>query len=205
VKKVEISFILDETGSMFPLKSDTVGGFNEFVRGQKGLSADVTFSLTMFSDTMGPEDKFRHRYTCVPITDVPEMRLEDYNPRGVTPLLDAVGGTIDALGARLASMPESERPDQVIVVILTDGLENASVEYSADQVREKVKHQREKYSWEFVFLGVGIDAFAEGEKYGMPQAYTSSQAHTAKGVRGVYASASCSISDLVDGGSSGGN
>lgn len=195
-KRVELSFILDETGSMGSIRTDTIGSFNTFLAEQKALDADVTFSLTMFSLT-SMEETYRPQYKSILLADVKPLTEGIYRPRGTTPLLDAIGGTVDGLGARLADMPELERPDQVIVVILTDGQENASREYTADQVREKIARQRDTYKWEFVFLGCGIDAFAVAGDLGVGAAFMSSFGATPKGVRAAYASASSTVSSLV--------
>jgi hypothetical protein len=195
-KKVELMFVLDETGSMEDIRTDTIGSFNTFVEEQKALDADVTFSLILFS-MVGDEDTYRSRYKSVPLSNVEPLTVETYRPRGVTPLLDAVGGTVDSLGTRLADMPEQDRPNQVIVVILTDGLENASTEYTIQQVREKVQHQQDVYKWEFIFLGCGIDAFNAATCMGIPGAAASSYTRDAQGVRAAYQTASSSISHSV--------
>jgi hypothetical protein len=202
-KKVEISFVLDETGSMAVIAKDTIGSFNTFVEEQKKLNAEVTFSLVLFSLTT-MEDTYRKVHESVRLDDVKLLDRETYRPRGNTPLLDAVGSTIDSLGARLAAMPEHDRPDQVIVVILTDGEENASKEYTLAQVREKVQHQREVYKWEVIFLGCGIDAYAVGGSLGIARAATSSYAATASGVQKALNTASRTVSSLVDDSSVGG-
>ena len=186
------------------IRADTIGSFNTFLAEQKALDADVTFSLTMFSLTPLGET-YRPQYKSVFLADVIPLTEGTYRPRGTTPLLDAIGGTVDGLGTRLADMPESERPDQVIVVILTDGQENASKEYTTEQIREKIEHQRDTYKWEFVFLGCGIDAFAVAGNLAVAAAFTTSHDATPKGVRAAYATASSTISSLVnDPGSTGG-
>ena len=199
-KRVELSFVLDETGSMEVLRKDTIGSFNTFVEEQKKLDADVSFSLVLFSLT-SIENTYRLVHESVPLSEVEPLTMETYRPRGTTPLLDAIGSTIDGLGARLAKISEQDRPDQVIVVILTDGLENASKEYTIDQVKEKVAHQRDVYKWEFVFMGCGIDAFDVAGGMNISAAYTSSHEATAKGVTEACLAASYTVSMLVDEGS----
>ena len=196
-KRVELSFVLDETGSMEFVRTDTIGNFNTFIEEQKKLDADVTFSLILFSLT-SIEDTYRLIHESVPLDKVVPLTEKTYRPRGTTPLLDAVGSTIDGLGARLAAMAEKDRPDQVIVVILTDGLENASKEYTIDQVKEKIAHQRDVYKWEFVFMGCGIDAFDVAGNLNISAQYTTSHDASAKGVMEAYAAASYTLSSLVN-------
>jgi len=196
-KKVELCFVLDETGSMGSIRTDTIGSFNTFLEEQKALKADVTFSLTLFSLT-STEDTYRKPYSSVRLVDIKPLTEETYRPRGTTPLLDAVGGTIDGLGVRLADMSELERPDQVVMVILTDGLENASKEYTLEQVKEKITHQRDVYKWEFVFLGSGIDAFDAAGNLGISAQFTAAVSHDTIGTRAAYRYASATVSALVD-------
>jgi hypothetical protein len=199
-KKVELSFVLDETGSMEILRKDTIGSFNTFVEEQRKLDADMSFSLVLFSLT-SIEETYRLVHESVPLDEIVPLTERSYRPRGTTPLLDAIGSTIDGLGARLVRMPEKDRPDQVIVVILTDGLENASREYTIEQVKEKIAHQRDVYKWEFVFMGCGIDAFDVAGGLNISAAYTTSHEATAKGIREAYNAASFTVSTMVDEGS----
>jgi len=198
-KRVELSFILDETGSMEVIRADTIGSFNTFLEEQRGLDADVTFSLTYFSLVLG-ESTYRPRYKSAPLPHVQPLTEDSYRPRGNTPLLDAIGGTIDELGARLADMYEEDRPDQVIVVVLTDGEENSSSEYTIDQVKEKIAHQRDVYKWEFIFLGCGIDAYDVAGQMSFAAAYTSSHDRTSKGVYAATMTASTQVRSLVEDG-----
>jgi hypothetical protein len=104
----------------------------------------------------------------VPIKDVPPLDSHSYVPRGTTALLDAIGRTINTVGERLDRTPEPERPGKVIIAILTDGLENASQEFKRKEIFKMIKHQREVYSWEFIFLGAKQDAISTGAKMGIP-------------------------------------
>ena len=185
---VEVAFVLDETGSMHDIKEDTIGGFNQWLEEQKQLDVEETrFSLVLFSKIQG-EKTYRMTYDGVPIEDVGELDESTYRPRGTTPLLDAIGITIDSLGTRLDEMAEDDKPENVIVAILRDGLENASEEYTLERVKEMVTHQQEKYGWHFIFLGCGIDAFAAGARMGIHQATTRRHDRSGRGVREAYAS-----------------
>lgn len=151
----EIVMILDESGSMSDCKSDTIGGVNEFLNNQKRIKGKVNVTLIKFSDY------YRIINNATDLDQVAYLDEGNYIPSNTTALLDAVGKTINSTGARLENMAEKERPEKVIFVIITDGLENASREFSRRQVFEMVSHQRDKYKWEFIFLGANIDAWGE--------------------------------------------
>lgn len=147
----EIVCIVDRSGSMSPIRDDAIGGFNTFLEDQKQLPGEAQLTLVLF------DHEYLVIHNGVPLGHVAPLNKETFQPRGMTALLDAVGKTIDAVGQRLAQMAEAERPSKVIVAILTDGKENASQQYNHDQIADKIKHQEEKYSWEFFFLGANID------------------------------------------------
>jgi hypothetical protein len=151
---VEIVVVLDRSGSMETVRTDTIGGFNAFIEEQKkNKVGDVKVSLFQFDNV------YETVYNGKPINEVPALTKDTFVPRGMTALLDAVGRAITDVGARLAQTPEEERPSLVIFVILTDGQENASKEFKIEKVKEMIKHQTESYSWQFVFLGADQDAF----------------------------------------------
>jgi hypothetical protein len=157
----EIGVVLDRSGSMADVKSDAIGGFNTFLDGQKKAQRESRITLAQFD----------HEYDLVhdgkPTKDVPPLTEETYIPRGTTALLDAIGRTIEDMGRRLDKMPESERPARVLVAILTDGLENASKDYTREKINSMIAHQREVYSWEFLFLAANQNAIQEGSKIGV--------------------------------------
>lgn len=159
-----IAFILDRSGSMQSMAEEAIGGFNAFIDQQKKEAGDVILSLILFDHEYSPT------VTNVPLTEMPALTDEDYQPRGTTALLDAMGRTIDDLGKQIAALPESERPSDVIVVTLTDGLENASSDYKRPQIAEMVKHQQEKYDWQFLFLGASLESFKESQSLGIQAA-----------------------------------
>jgi hypothetical protein len=199
-----IVVVLDRSGSMDSCKKVTLDGFNEFLRKQQALKGEGSITLVQF------DDQYEVNYDFLPLSNAPQLNHETYQPRGMTALLDAIGKTIDNTGKRLASLSEEQRPERVIFVIQTDGFENASVEYvgpepdvvttttinghsvtygsihvydKASKVRSMIQHQREKYNWDFIFLGAGQDAVLEAQKMGIPQksslTYTSSKTDAA--------------------------
>jgi len=187
---IEIVVVLDRSGSMQSVCSDTIGGFNAFVAEQKANAlGEVKLSLYQF------DDKYDVVYEGKDIKDVPPLTDKTFVPRGMTALLDATGKTINNLGSRLASMPEIERPSLVVFVILTDGQENASKEFKLDQVKEMIKHQTNRYSWQFVFLGADQNAF-QAEQLGI----SSNNTYTYKSVdtTTTYTNLSRSISFVSD-------
>ena len=154
----DLTVVLDRSGSMHVCQSDAEGGLNRFVEEQKKQPGEAVFTLVQF-DT---EYEFVHR--AVPIRNVPHCALV---PRGNTALLDAVGRAIVETGERLAKVPEAHRPGLVVVVILTDGQENASKEFSKKKVQEMISHQQEVYKWQFIYLGANQNAFAEAGELGI--------------------------------------
>lgn len=149
---VEIAFILDRSGSMESLKEQAITGFNHFLADQLNHPGAARLTLVLF------DDEYLVPVEARPLREVPALDASTYVPRSSTALLDAIGQTIDRLGQRLANTPGPERPGQVIVAILTDGLENASVRYKWEDIAGRIRHQREKYNWQFLFLGANQDA-----------------------------------------------
>jgi uncharacterized protein YegL len=157
----ELVCIIDRSGSMDRVKDEAIHGFNHFIEEQAKLEGEVIVSTTLFNtdvDTI---------YSGQPIKDVKELTPKTYVPLGCTALHDAVCETIDAVGKRIAEANEEDRPCKVIVSILTDGLENSSRRFKKKDVLERIKHQSEKYGWEFIYLAANQDAFAEGESMGI--------------------------------------
>lgn len=180
--KVEIACVLDRSGSMSSIRDDAIGGFNAFLEDQKKVEGEADISLFLF------DDQYEVVYEGKDIASAPKLTPETFVPRGMTALYDAVGRTIDAIGNRLLS--SDSKPEKVIFVILTDGHENASREYSQKYVAEMIKHQTEKYSWEFVFLAANQDAFATGAKLNISAQTTANFAADSKGTSDAYLYAS---------------
>ena len=156
----DITMVVDRSGSMESIKSDAEGGINSFIDQQKQEPGEALLTLVQF-DT---EYEFVH--SGVPVKQIPAFTLV---PRGSTALLDAVGRAINETGARLAAMAESQRPALVVFVIVTDGAENSSREFTRDQIRTMVEHQQSAYKWQFTFLAANQDAFAAGGSMGIAQ------------------------------------
>jgi Mg-chelatase subunit ChlD len=160
----DITLVVDRSGSMQDVQADAEGGVNAFIENQANQPGEALLTLVQF-DT---EYEFLHNG--VPIQDVPEYHLV---PRGMTALLDAVGRAINETGERLAKMNEQDRPGLVVFVIMTDGLENSSVEFEKPQIKQMIQEQQDKYNWHFTFLGANQDAFAEANKMGMASSYAA--------------------------------
>lgn len=148
----EIVFVLDESGSMSSLKSDTIGGFNSLIEKQKTEDGEAIVSTVLFST------ESRVLLDRVPLGEVEELTDKDYCPCGGTALLDAVGGAVKHIGNIHKYARPEDVPEHTLFVITTDGMENSSRRYSADKVKKLISRQQEKYGWEFVFLGANIDA-----------------------------------------------
>jgi hypothetical protein len=154
----DITMVMDRSGSMTACQSDAEGGLNTFIKEQKELPGDAVLTLVQF-DT---DYEFVHK--AMPIKDVPKCYLV---PRGWTALLDAVGRAIVETGDRLRKTPEKDRPGLVCFVIITDGLENSSKEFTQAKIKSMIEHQQDKYNWKFTFLGANQDAFSEGGSLGL--------------------------------------
>ena len=181
----DITLVVDRSGSMSAIRSDAEGGVNEFIRTQAEEPGEALLTLVQF-DT---EYDFVHRGA--PIAEVPAYKLK---PRGATALLDAVGRAINETGSRLAAMNEGDRPGLVIFVIMTDGLENSSVEFTKDRIKEMIQHQQDHYQWQFTFLGANQDAFAEAGAMGIHAAGAAN--YRADKVAGAYRATSSKVARM---------
>ena len=189
----EIVAILDRSGSMTDLIEDTIGGFNTFVEKQKEEDGEANLTLVLF------DDKYDVLYEDKDIQKSEKLTNKDYYARGMTALLDAVGKTINSVGGRLSSLDEKDRPKKVIFLITTDGFENASKEFTSDVIKEMVKLQEEKYSWEFIFTGANIDSFASGAAMGYAAVNTANFVATSDGINTLYSALSSRVSDTRKG------
>ena len=148
---IHVTFVVDESGSMYPSVNDVTGGFNRVIEEQKAVE-DGTCLVSYFKFA----DEVTEVYKMKDVKEVEPLTTKNYSPGGCTAMNDGIGTAIDKVGKWLSDMDESERPEKNVVVIITDGEENASKEYSFDSVKEKIKHQEEKYSWSFIYLGTDI-------------------------------------------------
>ncbi len=194
----EIVFILDRSGSMSGLEKDTIGGFNAMIEKQRLEPGDAYISTLLFDNTT---EVIHDRAS---LHKVPALTEKEYFVRGCTALLDAVGGAIHHIGNVHKYAREEDRPEKTLFVITTDGMENASRTYTYDKVKAMISRQKEKYGWEFLFLGANIDAAKEAGRFGIaPERATNYHADT-KGTNVIYESLSnaignyrahCSMSD----------
>lgn len=159
----EIVFLLDRSGSMSGLEKDTIGGFNAMIEKQKKEEGEALISTILFDHEM----KVLHDR--VQVQDVKPISEKDYQVRGCTALLDAMGGAIHHIGNVHKYARNEDVPEHTIFVITTDGMENASSYYSSSKVRTMVERQKEKYGWEFLFLGANMDAIAAAKNFGIEE------------------------------------
>lgn len=157
----EIVVVADRSGSMMGLIDEMTKGFNGFIDEQRKDPSPASVTLVLF------DNEVTTVYEGKALAEVPRLTREVYFARGSTALNDALGMAISKTGARLAAMKEEDRPNKVIVMVMTDGEENCSREYNSQQIKDMVKLQQETYSWKFMFLGVDIDAYGMGQKYGL--------------------------------------
>lgn len=157
----ELVFILDRSGSMSGLESDTIGGFNSLIEKQKKLGGECIVSTVLFDDVC---EVLHDR---VSLDKIGKMTDEEYTTRGSTALIDAIGGAIHHIGNIHKYAREEDVPEHTMFIITTDGMENSSHIYSADKVRQMVERQKEKYGWEFLFIGANIDSVETAKSFGI--------------------------------------
>ncbi|MGI5977426.1 MAG: vWA domain-containing protein [Candidatus Limivicinus sp.] len=157
----EIVFILDRSGSMSGLESDTIGGFNSMIEKQKRAEGEALVSTILF------DSRSEVIHDRVNLKDIKPMTEDDYCVRGCTALVDAIGGAIHHIVNVHRYAREEDVPEHTIFIITTDGMENASCRYTSDRVKQMIEHEKEKYSWEFLFLGANIDAVETAKHFGI--------------------------------------
>ena len=157
----ELVFILDRSGSMAGLEKDTIGGFNSLIEKQRKEPGTAVVSTVLFDN----ESEVIHDR--LPLESIPPMTDKEYYVRGCTALLDAVGGAIHHIGNVHKYARREDMPDKTLFVITTDGMENASRRYDYERVRKMIQRQKERYGWEFIFLGANIDAATEAKRFGI--------------------------------------
>ena len=157
----ELVFILDRSGSMSGLESDTIGGFNSLIEKQKRVDGRCFVTTVLF------DSRSETIHDRLELEEVPPMTERDYSVRGCTALLDALGDTIRHIAHIHRYARPEDLPDQTTFVIMTDGMENASRRYDSDEVKRLIEHEKRKYGWEFLFLAANIDAVETARRYGI--------------------------------------
>ena len=184
----EVVFILDRSGSMRGLEGDTIGGFNSMIEKQKKEEGEAYISTVLF------DDEAEVLYDRVPVGKVEPMNDRQYFVRGCTALLDALGGAIHHIGNVHRYAREEDRPEKTLFIITTDGMENASRYYSYQKVKRMVERQKEKYGWEFLFLGANIDAIEVAGRFGIGANRAINYESDSKGTSINYEAISSTIS-----------
>jgi len=192
-----VTFVLDSSGSMSKIEDDTKGGFNVFLQEQQEEEGTATVTLYDFDSTV--ELVYRNR----PIADAPKLDNENYRPGGKTALHDAIVRAVDETDEQIKTTAPRDQPENVIIVVLTDGKENAS-ETPQDVVRDRVEDRREEAGWEFLFIGANQDAALTAQEMGMDQDKSLDMSHSGEGAEEAYRSTSRSVSRARQQGSTGG-
>lgn len=190
MKANEVVFILDRSGSMERLEKDTIGGFNRILKEQKENKDDgeVLVSTVLFDDERIVLHDRKN------INDIERMTEKDYIPRGSTALIDAIGYSIKHIANIHKYIRKEDVPEHTLFVIITDGMENASHVFSSDEVKKMIKHEEEKYGWEFLFIGANIDAVETAKTYGIREDYAFNHISDSRGLGLVYGSISKKVS-----------
>ncbi len=186
----ELVFILDRSGSMSGLEDDTIGGYNALLEKQKKEPGEAIITTVLF------DDKYELLHDRINLKGVETISDKEYYVRGTTALLDAVGKTINKVINVQRHTAEEEQPEHVMFVITTDGMENASREYTYKRVNKLINHQKDNYGWEFIFLGANIDAIATAERFGINKDRASNYHADSVGTRLNYRVLSDAISDM---------
>ena len=186
----EMVFILDRSGSMQGLEKDTIGGFNSMIERQKKQDGEALVSTVLFSDDS------RVIHDRVDIRSIEPLTNRQYHVGGCTALIDAIGGAIHHIGNVHTYAREEDVPEHTIFVITTDGMENASRRYGSEEVKQMVKRQKEKYGWEFLFLGANIDAVETAAHFGIMEDRAVTFHNDARGQQLNYEVLSKTVSSL---------
>ena len=176
----ELVFVLDRSGSMAGLEADTIGGFNAMIEKQKGEPGEAIVSTVLFDNEC---DVIHDR---VDVQKILPLTEKEYYVRGCTALLDAVGGAIHHIGNVHTYAREEDRPEKTLFVITTDGMENASRKYSYQRLKGMIQRQKEKYGWEFLFLGANIDAAGEAARFGIDADHSANYHADSTGTAVIY-------------------
>ena len=186
----ELVFILDRSGSMAGLESDTIGGFNAMIEKQKKEEGECYISTVLFDNV---SEVLHDR---VKLSVIKPMTDKEYTVRGCTALIDALGGAIHHIGNIHKYARPEDVPEHTMFIITTDGMENASQQYSSEQVKKMIERQKEKYGWEFLFIGANIDAVETARRYGINEDRAVNYNADAKGTGILYESVACAVSNV---------
>ena len=190
----ELMVILDASGSMFHLIKDTIGGYNALIEEQRKLEGDINVSLITFDTSV------KDIYVSKDIKEIDSLTGEEYVIGGMTALYDAIGIAINKLENKIESMNAEDRPENVMVVITTDGEENSSKEFNKDTIKELIS-KKEKDGWEILFIGANIDSFGEAKGLGISGVNASNYIADSQGTKAMYRSVSRAVSSLREDGS----
>lgn len=194
-KTTELVFILDRSGSMSGLEGDTIGGFNSLIEKQKKEEGKCLVSTILFDNT---SEVIHDR---IALSDVPKMTEEEYSVRGCTALIDAIGGAIHHIANIHKYARKEDVPEKTMFIITTDGMENASHIYSSDEVKKMIKKEKEKYGWEFLFIGANIDAVETAKIYGIDENRAVNYNADGEGTRILYREVDCVVGCMRKAGS----
>lgn len=178
----ELVFILDKSGSMSGLETDTIGGYNSMLEKQQAVEGECHITTVLF------DNNYELLHDRIDIKAVSPITEKEYFVGGSTALLDAVGRTIHKIGNAQKHTADAYRAEKVLVVIITDGEENSSREYSSEKVKAQIERQKTKYGWEFIFLGANIDAVETAERFGIDRDRAQNYHADGEGSRVVYES-----------------
>lgn len=179
MKKMDVVFILDRSGSMYGSEKDTIGGFNNYIKKNKNMDYKVTTILF--------DDKYEMLYERLDINRVKKITEEDYYVRGCTALLDALGKSITYM--------DNKKSEKALFIITTDGLENASKEYTKEKIKKMIKTHK---NYEFMYIGADIDSYQEGESIGIKRTNISNYKKTSKGINKMYDAISCASMSFME-------
>jgi len=186
----ELVFILDKSGSMSGLESDTIGGYNAMLKKQQKEPGEAIVTTVLF------DDNYELLHDRINIKGIRPITEKEYFVGGSTALLDAMGKTIHKIGNAQRYTSDEQRADKVMFVITTDGMENASREYNHEKIKKMVEYQKEKYGWEFIFLGANIDATSTAAKFGIGSDRAANYNADGEGTRLNYEAVSNVVSEL---------
>jgi hypothetical protein len=172
----EIAYILDRSGSMQPMQEPAVTAFNDFIKSQLDVPGDARLTLIQF------DDAYEVPIAALRLQDVPQLTAATYVPRGSTALLDAIGRTIKETDTRLQKLPAASQPGKVIITVFTDGMENASSDYTVKHISDLIRLYRDEKSWEFIFLAANQDAIASASDMHMDTHLSGNVSFSGKGV-----------------------